>query len=291
MESLRSQSSLLACSPLLHQPNRHSKWLPYLQQLIRSGSLAECMKSKEILSQHIPSCQSTKSRFVATPIIKFQCHNSLQYVWVPSPFLIGWNGSDSSSAYGSEYNQKEQKGSRVLGYFYLGVVGSLVYCVWLGDVALCTYRSRNQEVFWTAFCCYFAAPFPNKTGAFIALHNHRHLFWSMPLLHPESPPAHPLLFSWSGTSFSFYLSLLLLLQPRPFPFSCVCVSSCSFHPPKKQDNCIVYSIDITVFFLTRTHTNLVCNMKLYLFAFLLLFLLFFRGVFAFFLWKRSRYIQ
>lgn len=30
--------------------------------------------------------------------------------------------------------------------FYLGVVGSLVYCVWLGDAALCTYKSRNQEV-------------------------------------------------------------------------------------------------------------------------------------------------
>lgn len=59
------------------------------------------------------------------------------------------------------------KSDRVLNLFYLGVVGSLAYCVWLGD-ALCSYKSRKLE------CC-STVPFLIKQ-AFIVLHNHRHLF-------------------------------------------------------------------------------------------------------------------
>lgn len=35
-------------------------------------------------------------------------HNSLQYMWVSSPFLTGWNGSESSSADGKSIRRNIQ---------------------------------------------------------------------------------------------------------------------------------------------------------------------------------------
>lgn len=62
---------------------------------------------------------------MATSIFKYGCHNSLQYMWVSSWAVTGWNGGDSSSADG-EINQKDLTGDRVLGYF-----------TWVLLVALC----------------------------------------------------------------------------------------------------------------------------------------------------------
>lgn len=62
---------------------------------------------------------------MATAIIKFEGHESLQYLWLSMPFLPGWNGSDSSSA--DRENQSE-------GIYRYRVIG---YLTWALLVALC----------------------------------------------------------------------------------------------------------------------------------------------------------
>lgn len=82
--------------------------------------------------------------------------------------LIGLNGSVNCSA-DEKYVFKK---SRLVLVCYLGVVGGLcVYCVWLGDAVLCTYKSKVPR----GLPYIFEDIFSIRAGLFFkALHSPRH---------------------------------------------------------------------------------------------------------------------